>query len=162
MTKPFEDASVWTARDFPMARSWVRRLEPRHLEEIDAALAQVRRTDAPFWALGPADFPLRETAELLRATAEELERGRGFAVIGGFPVERYDYDDNLLAYAGLVVSNAPYLIPPSVTLWQAAAHPSSQVFFLIGAAILMPMILGYTVFVFWLFRGKLQPGEGYH
>ena len=68
----------------------------------------------------------------------------------------------LLAYAGLVVSNAPYLIPPSVTLWQAAAHPSSQVFFLIGAAILMPMILGYTVFVFWLFRGKLQPGEGYH
>jgi len=68
----------------------------------------------------------------------------------------------LLAYAGLVVSNAPYLIPPSVTLWQAAAHPSSQVFFLIGTSILMPMILGYTVFVFWIFRGKLQPGEGYH
>jgi cytochrome d ubiquinol oxidase subunit II len=68
----------------------------------------------------------------------------------------------LLAYAGLIISNAPYLVPPSITLWQAAAHPSSQVFFLIGATILMPMILGYTVFVFWLFRGKIRPGEGYH
>lgn len=68
----------------------------------------------------------------------------------------------LLAYAGLVISNAPYLVPPSVTLWDAAAHPSSQVFFLIGASILMPLILVYFVFVFWLFRGKLKPGEGYH
>lgn len=68
----------------------------------------------------------------------------------------------LLAYAGLVISNAPYLVPPSVTLWDAAAHPSSQVFFLIGASILMPLILVYFAFVFWLFRGKLKPGEGYH
>ncbi len=68
----------------------------------------------------------------------------------------------LLAYIGLVISNAPYLVPPSITLWDAAAHPSSQVFLLIGAVILLPMILGYTVFVFWVFRGKVQPGEGYH
>jgi cytochrome d ubiquinol oxidase subunit II len=68
----------------------------------------------------------------------------------------------LLAFAGLIISNAPYLVPPSITIWDAAAHPSSQVFFLIGSVILLPMILGYTVFVFWLFRGKLQPGEGYH
>jgi cytochrome d ubiquinol oxidase subunit II len=68
----------------------------------------------------------------------------------------------LLAYGGLIISNAPYLVPPSITIWDAAAHPSSQVFFLIGAMILLPMIIGYTVFVFWLFRGKLQPGEGYH
>ncbi|MGH8809777.1 MAG: cytochrome d ubiquinol oxidase subunit II [Noviherbaspirillum sp.] len=68
----------------------------------------------------------------------------------------------LLAYGGLVISNAPYLVPPSITLWQAAAHPSSQMFFLIGAVILLPMILAYTVFVFWLFRGKVRPGEGYH
>jgi len=68
----------------------------------------------------------------------------------------------LMAYIGLVVSNAPYLVPPSITLWQAAAYPASQVFFLIGAVILLPMILGYTVLVFWLFRGRVQPGEGYH
>jgi cytochrome d ubiquinol oxidase subunit II len=68
----------------------------------------------------------------------------------------------LLAYFGLVISNVPYLVPPSMTVWQAAAHPSSQLFYLIGAAILVPMILFYTVLVFWLFRGKIKPGEGYH
>ncbi|HEY0847572.1 MAG TPA: cytochrome d ubiquinol oxidase subunit II [Noviherbaspirillum sp.] len=68
----------------------------------------------------------------------------------------------LLAFAGLIISNAPYLVPPSITLWEAAAHPSSQVFFLIGSVILLPMILAYMVLVFWLFRGKVKPGEGYH
>jgi cytochrome d ubiquinol oxidase subunit II len=68
----------------------------------------------------------------------------------------------LLAYAGLVISNVPYLVPPSMTIWQAASHPSSQMFYLIGASILLPMILAYTVLVFWLFRGRIRPGEGYH
>lgn len=68
----------------------------------------------------------------------------------------------LLAFLGLVISNVPYLVPPTLTVWDAASHPSSQLFFLVGAAILLPMILAYTVLVFWLFRGKLKPGEGYH
>ena len=68
----------------------------------------------------------------------------------------------LLAFAGLLLSNMPYLVPPAVTLWQGAAHPSSQLFYLIGAAVLLPVILAYTVLVFWLFRGKIRPGEGYH
>ncbi|HVL75790.1 MAG TPA: cytochrome d ubiquinol oxidase subunit II [Noviherbaspirillum sp.] len=68
----------------------------------------------------------------------------------------------LLALLGLVVSNVPYVVPPTVTLWEAAAHPASQFFLLIGAVILLPMIIGYMVFVFWVFRGKVQPGEGYH
>jgi cytochrome d ubiquinol oxidase subunit II len=68
----------------------------------------------------------------------------------------------LLAFLGLVISTIPYIVPPSLTIWDAASHPSTQVFYLIGAAMLMPVILAYTVLVFWLFRGKLQPGEGYH
>jgi cytochrome bd ubiquinol oxidase subunit II len=68
----------------------------------------------------------------------------------------------LLAFIGLVVSNVPYLVPPTLTVWDAASHPSSQMFYLVGAAILVPMIVGYTVVVFYLFRGKLKPGEGYH
>ena len=68
----------------------------------------------------------------------------------------------VLAFGGLVVSNMPYLVPPSMTIWDAASHPSSQVFYLIGAAILLPMILGYTVMMFWLFRGPIKAGEGYH
>jgi cytochrome d ubiquinol oxidase subunit II len=68
----------------------------------------------------------------------------------------------MLAYSGLVISNAPWLVPPTLTIWDTAAHISSQVFMLIGTTLLLPMVLGYTVFVFWVFRGKLKPGEGYH
>jgi cytochrome d ubiquinol oxidase subunit II len=68
----------------------------------------------------------------------------------------------LLAFAGLAISNAPYLVPQSVTLWQAAAHPSSQTFLLIGTVFLLPLVLGYTGFVFWVFRGKVTAETGYH
>jgi len=68
----------------------------------------------------------------------------------------------VLAYIGLIISNVPYLVPPSVTVWQAAAVPESQLFLLLGTLVLLPMILGYTVFVYWTFRGKVKAGEGYH
>lgn len=68
----------------------------------------------------------------------------------------------VLSFIGLVISNAPYLVPPQLTLWDAAASPESQAFILIGVAIILPFILGYTVFVYYTFRGKVRPGEGYH
>jgi cytochrome d ubiquinol oxidase subunit II len=68
----------------------------------------------------------------------------------------------LLGFVGLAVSTLPYLVPPSVTVWDAAAHPSSQLFMLIGTVPLLPLILAYTAFVYWTFRGKVKPGEGYH
>lgn len=68
----------------------------------------------------------------------------------------------VLAHVGLLISNAPYAVPARITFWQAAADPSSQIFMLIGTIVLLPLILAYTVLVFWLFRGKLRPGEGYH
>jgi len=68
----------------------------------------------------------------------------------------------LLGFVGLVISNVPYLVPPSVTVWEAAAVPESQIFTLIGVLIMLPIILGYTAFVYWTFRGKVREGEGYH
>jgi len=68
----------------------------------------------------------------------------------------------ILGYAGLVISNVPYLVPPVLTFWDAAASPASQIFFLMGTIFLLPLVLGYTVFVYWVFRGKIAPGEGYH
>ena len=68
----------------------------------------------------------------------------------------------LLGYLGIVVSNFPYLVPPVLTVWQTAAHPSSQIFMLIGTLVLLPIILGYIVFVYWIFSGKVREGEGYH
>lgn len=68
----------------------------------------------------------------------------------------------LLGFAGLAVSNLPLIVPPSIDIWQAAAHPSSQMFMLAGTVVLLPVILGYTAFVYWTFRGKVRHGEGYH
>jgi cytochrome d ubiquinol oxidase subunit II len=68
----------------------------------------------------------------------------------------------LLGYLGLVISSFPYLVPPSLTIWQAAAPPATQIFMLMGTLVMLPIILGYVVFVYWIFGGKLREGEGYH
>lgn len=68
----------------------------------------------------------------------------------------------LLGFIGLGISTMPYLVPPSLTFWDAAAVPQSQIFMLVGVLIMLPLILGYTVFVYWTFRGKVREGEGYH
>jgi cytochrome bd ubiquinol oxidase subunit II len=68
----------------------------------------------------------------------------------------------LLGYLGLVISNFPYLVPPTIDIWQAAAAPASQIFMLIGTLFLLPVVFGYIVFVYWLFWGKVREGEGYH
>ncbi len=68
----------------------------------------------------------------------------------------------LLGYLGLVISNYPYLVPPTLTVWDTAAAPASQIFMLIGTLVLLPIILGYIAFIYWLFRGKVREGESYH
>jgi cytochrome bd ubiquinol oxidase subunit II len=68
----------------------------------------------------------------------------------------------LLGYLGLVISSFPYLVPPALTVWQTAADPASQIFMLLGTAALLPLILGYVAFIYWIFRGKVREGEGYH
>jgi cytochrome d ubiquinol oxidase subunit II len=68
----------------------------------------------------------------------------------------------LLGYLGLAISVFPYLVPPSLTIWQTAASASSQTFMLVGTLGLLPIIFGYVAFVYWLFRGKVREGESYH
>jgi cytochrome bd ubiquinol oxidase subunit II len=68
----------------------------------------------------------------------------------------------VLCFAGLGVSLWPLIIPPSVTIWQAAAPPESQSFLLVGALVMFPIILAYTGYSYWIFRGKVRIGTGYH
>jgi cytochrome d ubiquinol oxidase subunit II len=68
----------------------------------------------------------------------------------------------LLGYIGLLVGIWPHLVPYAVTIRQAAAAPEAQGFLLIGALALLPLILGYTGYVYWTFRGKIKEGESYH
>jgi cytochrome d ubiquinol oxidase subunit II len=68
----------------------------------------------------------------------------------------------VLCFLGLAISNYPYLVPPSLTIWEVAAAPASHIFVLIGVSFLLPMILFYTAFVYWTFRGKVKADSGYH
>lgn len=67
-----------------------------------------------------------------------------------------------LGYAGIAISFYPYIIPGSVTIWDAAAPDASLEFLLVGAVVLVPIILSYTAYAYWVFRGKIDPDEGYH
>jgi len=66
------------------------------------------------------------------------------------------------SFAGLTSSLYPYLIPPGISYTAAANAEGSLAFMLVGAVVLLPVILGYTAYVYWLFRGKVRAGEGYH
>jgi cytochrome d ubiquinol oxidase subunit II len=71
----------------------------------------------------------------------------------------------LLGYLGLGISLFPYIVPPNVTVWQAANTVYSQLFALVGFAIVMPLTLFYTGYAYWVFRGKVAEeagAGGYH
>jgi len=67
-----------------------------------------------------------------------------------------------MCYAGLAISLFPYIVPPKITLWDAASAPQSQAFLLIGTLFLLPIILMYTGWSYWVFRGKVRADIGYH
>jgi len=71
----------------------------------------------------------------------------------------------LLGYLGLGVSLFPNIVPPGITIWEAANTPSSQMFTLVGFSFALPATLAYTVYAYWVFRGQvaedIEPG-GYH
>jgi cytochrome bd ubiquinol oxidase subunit II len=92
------------------------------------------------------------TVLLLRALARKYDYQPFFLTLALFA----------LSYAGLGISMYPYIVPQSITIWQAAAPESSQIFMLFGVAVLIPLILAYTAWAYYVFRGKVQAGSGYH
>jgi cytochrome bd ubiquinol oxidase subunit II len=67
----------------------------------------------------------------------------------------------LLGYLGLAISLWPNLIPPDISIYEAAAPRSSQLFLLVGMLILLPVLLGYVAYTYWVFRGKVGEDVGY-
>jgi cytochrome d ubiquinol oxidase subunit II len=67
-----------------------------------------------------------------------------------------------LSYLGIAISIYPLIVPPHFTLWQAASSDRTQAFLLVGALILLPVILMYTSWSYWVFRGKVRSEIGYH
>jgi cytochrome d ubiquinol oxidase subunit II len=68
----------------------------------------------------------------------------------------------LLSFVGIAISLWPFIVPYHYTLWQAASSASTQAFLLIGTLFLLPVILMYTAWSYWVFRGKVGERAAYH
>ena len=68
----------------------------------------------------------------------------------------------VMSYLGIAISLWPMIVPGHFTLDQAAASQSTQAFLLIGTLVLLPTILLYTAWSYWVFRGKVRADIGYH
>ncbi len=68
----------------------------------------------------------------------------------------------IFTYLGLLVSRWPYVVPPEYTLWDAASAYESQLFLLLGLLFVIPCVLAYTAWTYWVFRGKVRADAGYH
>jgi len=67
-----------------------------------------------------------------------------------------------LSFLGIAISLWPMIVPGHFTLWQAASPESTQAFLLVGTLVLLPVILFYTGWSYWVFRGKVQQGENHY
>jgi cytochrome d ubiquinol oxidase subunit II len=68
----------------------------------------------------------------------------------------------VLAYLGIAISLWPMIVPHQITLWDAASSPRTQAFLMVGTLFLLPIILMYTGWSYWIFRGKVRGDVGYH
>jgi cytochrome d ubiquinol oxidase subunit II len=107
-----------------------------------------------FWWLAPVPLlALANAFALWRAAMAEGRDGRPFVLTLAFFA---------LGFAGLGIGIWPNIVPPRLSLWDAASSPSSQLFLGVGIVILLPAILGYTWWSYRVFRGKVEAGDGYH
>jgi hypothetical protein len=92
---------VWYGRDLQHRSDWIRTFSAAELAELDAAVRSFKASGVPLEHISPASFPLPALGRTLAAILDELLEGRGFAMLRGFPVERYARDEQAIAYMGL-------------------------------------------------------------
>ena len=93
--------AVWYGRDLQQRTDWIRAFSADELAELDAAVRGYKASSAPLAAISAASFPLPGLGAQLGAILAELLEGRGFAMLRGFPVERYSREEQAIAYLGL-------------------------------------------------------------
>lgn len=145
-----------------LARAWGRRLLGAVLVGIAGVSAWTPLAEpaiADRWFAWPNTFLLAPVPVLTIALAVTLynsllrgsDHGPFFLCLGLY----------LLTLSGLAISLWPYIVPRTVTVWQATSPPDTQLFLLYGVAIILPLVLVYTAHAYYVFRGKVTEGEGY-
>lgn len=99
--RPITDASAWTRADIEAADDWTHTLTDAEVADLEAALEQVRGRDCALMDLTRDDFPLPVLGPRLAAIERDVRSGRGFFLLRGVPVDRYDADDAFLMKWGI-------------------------------------------------------------
>jgi len=124
------------------------------LPVLDSRIMARGFEDGQFWWLAPVPLLVVANAYALWITVMQQGRDvRPFVLTLCFFV---------LGFTGLVLGIWPYLVPPTMTIWDAAASLSSQLFVIVGLIVLLPVILGYTWWSYRVFAGKVTADSGYH
>ncbi len=98
---PIRTAAAWRSSDFDGEDAWIQPLGDAEIAAFDAAIAFARLTGKPLDQLGPEDFPLSSLVGRIEGWRRELETGRGFLVLRGAPVDRWDRATASLFMRGL-------------------------------------------------------------
>src|SRR5262249_10820501 len=98
---PIIGPEAWLGRDMAASTDWIRWFAPHEIDEIDAALRGLQRRGLTWPKFGRDDFPLPTFSRGLAAILDELENGRGFVVLRGFPVARYSEAELKNVYWGV-------------------------------------------------------------
>lgn len=96
-----DDASAWKGPDFASKDDYSIDLEPRHFAAFDAALSQLRKTGIDLDSMQRQHFQVTDIADELAAVFEEVQHGRGFVLLRGFPLDRYTAEEIELIYWGI-------------------------------------------------------------
>ena len=100
-TEKLTGPSVWKGPDFAGDDSWIRLLTPVQCDELEADVEAVRSAGKTFPDFAIEDFPLPTFGPQLFAWGDELESGRGFILVRGVPIERFDDEAIDILYFGL-------------------------------------------------------------
>jgi len=92
---------VWYGRDLQRHTDWMRNFTAAELAELDAAVRAFKAGGTPLAAISPATFPLPALEAALAEILAEVLEGRGFAMLRGFPVQRYTREEQAIAYMGI-------------------------------------------------------------
>jgi hypothetical protein len=98
---PVSGPAVWYGQDLQSRTDWIRRFSDAELAELDAAVHAFKSGGTALADISPASFPLPALGRTLAGILHELLEGRGFAMLRGFPVDRYSREEQAIAYLGL-------------------------------------------------------------
>ena len=164
MLQGYEDSLTQGGRPFVLEEenTWLRQIAYSVLRD---PVHFWRKMDALPRATGKVPVSAKEALEHLMPepglSYKTVCRVAGLGSLGHIRLVAIALGLFALSYAGLAISLYPYIVPGRLTIWQASAPASTLGFMLAGGAILLPIILTYTGYAYWVFRGKTA-SEGYH